>query len=239
MNIYLHPSGVKKELKNDYIGEVWTPWSNTIAYYPLTSATTVNDMSGNNYNLTNYNSNVTFWTYQWVSCASFPWSKNGLYKAWFNQLSNSDYTISVWAYRPSTLNQTDTYLLRIWWTTAVKWEDCLLAFNKLRLRFSFRWDDLDSDTNPEWQWTNIICQFKKSENQQLIYVNWVLKGSRTTAYTHNITDSNICLWNRYNQSYTGDNTWWWYLSEVIFENIAWNSTKIEHYYNLTKSNYWL
>jgi hypothetical protein len=23
MNIYLHPSGVKKELKNDYIGEVY------------------------------------------------------------------------------------------------------------------------------------------------------------------------------------------------------------------------
>ena len=27
---------VQKELKNAYIGEVWTPTSNTIAYFPFT-----------------------------------------------------------------------------------------------------------------------------------------------------------------------------------------------------------
>ena len=58
------------ELKNAYIGEApRSPWSSTIAYYPLNSSTTVNDMSGNGYTLTN--DWASFWTYGWVDCAYF------------------------------------------------------------------------------------------------------------------------------------------------------------------------
>ena len=74
---------------------VWKPWSNTIAYYPLTSTTTVNDMSGNNRNLTNHS--VSFNTYDWVNCAYFNGSSQYLNQDSVNMwLFSGSLTVSSW-----------------------------------------------------------------------------------------------------------------------------------------------
>ena len=46
----------------------FTPWANTVAYYPLTSSTTVNNQVSGGTNLTN--SNVVFWVANGVDCAT-------------------------------------------------------------------------------------------------------------------------------------------------------------------------
>lgn len=54
----------------------WTPWANTVAYYPLNSTSQWNDMKGMGtaYNLATSHTAPTYWTYQWVDCAYFNWS---------------------------------------------------------------------------------------------------------------------------------------------------------------------
>ena len=89
MGVYLYPNNTETELKNAYIGEYperWQPWANTVAYYPLTSTTTVNDLSGNGYTLSTHDTLPTFWIYQWVDCASF------------NSNSLKTSSVNPWAY---------------------------------------------------------------------------------------------------------------------------------------------
>jgi hypothetical protein len=97
MNIYLHPSGVKKELKNDYIGEYtgrlpsiyqeveyiqssWTQYINT--WYTPSSNTKV-DLKISNWNISSSASYI-FWVYKnWVNNA-FCITGNSTRPSWIN-----------------------------------------------------------------------------------------------------------------------------------------------------------
>lgn len=61
MNVYVWTN----TMKNAYIGDVWTPWSNTLAYYPL--ATGTKDYSWNGRDGTN----------NWVTFSDGVWVFNG------------------------------------------------------------------------------------------------------------------------------------------------------------------
>jgi hypothetical protein len=216
----------------------WKPWANTVAYYPLTSSTTTSDMSGNNRNLTN--SWVIFGTNQWVSCASFNGSSTRLRYSNFYNLSQWDYCINFWAYK-LTQTSNDAYVFAMWtFKSAYKWQSLVIQYDNNVLRFAFWFDDLDSDINPWNQRVNIWVKFKKSTNQQFIYVNGVLRNSRTTTYTHTLQVLNLYIGSWYStDTWVYINHWNWYLSNLIVEKSWWSDSEFLDYYNQTKSNYWL
>jgi hypothetical protein len=209
----------------------WKPWANTIAYYPLTSETTVNDMSGNNHNLTN--SWASFWTYWNVSCVSLNWSSNYLLgNIW--DISLYSHTINIWVYVKWE------WMINMYgqWDPNHKWWAEVIQYHQSKFRYSYWYDDLDStNTYSINGWHNVCAQWDRTSNKQIIYVDWVAQWDRTPTYTHTIWNTqNFTLWKNsvYSEAYFN-----WYISEYIIENKIWTAQEIVNYYNNTKANYWL
>ena len=218
--IYMRQNGVEKQVRP----ATWNPWSNTIAYYPLTSTTTVNDMSGNNYNLTN-TWWVTFVSYQWVNCA---------------------YYAGTWFLKNTSLSYDKRAFTMQWW-----WY--YLRKNANNTSFIRRWPNLwayiDRDTNnlrcsPWWiwwtvissdSWWNLITVTYDWNVTMKLYLNWTLIWTKTD--TSPSTWWWLSVWNANINSTT--DYWYWWISEVIIENKVWTATEVSNYYNLTKSKYWL
>jgi hypothetical protein len=229
-------------LKNAYIGEVWTPWANTIAYFPFTSVTTVNDMkgSGTAYNLTN--NWCSFWTHWGVDSLLLSWTGNTDHiltgDMW--DISAYSHTINIWAYATGITNSNWWILFRWEWNDNYKWGAEIIS-RPSYIRYAYWWDDLDSTNSySTGGWHNIVAIFDKSSSKQYLYIDGQAIGNRTTTYTHSLRNNNFYVWagyNYYNPSAVA--RWNWYLSELIVENRIWNADEIQAYYNSTKSNYWL
>ena len=208
----------------------WTPWSNTIAYYPLTAGTTTNDLSGNWKNLTKSWS-TAFWTYWGVSCASMSWY---LYN-WSLSWTLTTLTMSCWFWEePKSWN----YYLMMWLKSWTSWTDTNNLF------FMYEWEGRPSGTwfglqyweswsinswtaTSKWVWHNWVITWDWSVIKAYLDGTQVATRNRTTAVDRNT----IRIWWG-NYAYT-------YMSECIFENKARTAQEIQNYYNLTKSNYWL
>lgn len=209
----------------------WTPWSNTLAYRPLTSTTTVNDQSGNNYNLTNTGS-VTFWTYKGVDCAYFSWS-NKLTTTSF--VSNQQaVTVSCWVYfirNGYSNNWNYNQFVRRWgWSSANFWPYYENNTSTKKIVCSPWWIGTKTPTSDSSR-MYITVTFNWSNTIKL-YMNWVLDGTNSSATVPSW--SRIWVW-----GYTANNTnvrkWW--ISEVIVENKVRTDQEIADYYNQTKATY--
>lgn len=218
-----------------YIGtnRIRVPWDGMIAYYPLTSETTVNDMSVNWNTLTNTNS-VTFWTYQWVDSASFSWGSSGSYLVIGKSLWtwNSKFTVSQWFYKTSAASSDATFWA-IWdgnnantIYTYVEWWLLVVALNTTEYLPSMPSCPLNS-------WNLLTITHDGSTVK--CYLNWSLVSSKSK--TLSIANLRTCIGKSVNLSSTRPRTW--YLSECIFENYAWDSSDIAIYYNQTKGKYWI
>ena len=197
----------------------WKPWANTIAYYPLTSSTTVNDMSGNNRNLTAYWTPVYTNTYADMS--------NSCYYA--PNFSFTNITIQFWMKRNST-----------WWYVMdfrasdsklyfrCEWANGVSAYTDYP---SFSWQkQLFSDT-----WWHLVT-YTKSASQQIFYVDWIAKYT-FSSNSNTLTATDFILWTSlWSTTKNNPNV---YMSELIIEKIEWSVDKILDYYNKTKWNYWL
>lgn len=231
MTLYQH------ELKNAYIGQgIWKPWANTIAYYPLTSVSTVNDMSGNNNTMSNINS-VTFWTYQWVNCASFSWGSNW----WYLKIDKSlrtwraSFTVSEWFYK-NTASSTDATFWSIWnatnantiytYTEATDSWKILVALDTTVA--------VKSQSACPSNSRNLLT-ITYDGNTVRLYLNWQFISSLERSLS--ISNARTCIWKSVNLSSSRPMTW--YLSDCIFENKARTAQEISDYYNLTKSTYGL
>jgi len=210
----------------------WQPWANTIAYYPLTSTTTTSDESGNWNTLTN--NNVTFWTYQWVDCASFNGSSSRLGTTiaetpqwasprtilWYCYNNNASYT-------PSN----DSEIVFFSWQTGSTWRMLKLGIFDDNNTIQQRWDDHEFwQTIREQRWGGAVVY---DGTKFTLYANWVSQWDWTTTA--------ITSWTNF---YIGGSTtswWWWngYISNVIFENKARTAQEVADYYNQTKANYGL
>ena len=203
----------------------WTPTSNTVVYYPLTTSTTTTDQSWNGKNLTK-NGTVTFGTYQWVNCAYFNWSY--LYNTNITTLPqwNSARTVSFYVY----CTWTDKCIFT-WWNTS---SDHVIGwFINNQGRFNdttYYWSSFYWNTNVRNAWHNIMLISDGSTKR--IYVDGVLDGSNSSTYNTSWYPLYIgyLSWANYN--------FVWYLWDFLIENIAWNATKVLDYYNLTKGKYW-
>lgn len=212
----------------------WQPWVNTVAYYPLNSTTTVNDMSGNGLNLTN--TNATFGTYNGVSCVKFSWN---------------------WVLRQSTLTTQYIWQTFTWnvWVTRGDWsaEMVIGTYNNsgtkraIGLVLTSTYIDYAIGTGGAWvdalyytnttsnQWYNIVITHDSSWNIKG-YLNW----QQVATWTATVWEwaSNFGIWAsvfKENEIYYST----WTASEVIIENKTWTADEISSYYNDTKANYWI
>lgn len=215
------------------IGAGWTPWVNTVAYYPLDSNTQLSDLSGNNRDLTSFGSTITFWIQNWVDCAYFNDSKANYTEA--NMLPSTWRTVSFWI-NYSNFNA-NTWNGGIWaWGTSygdydawwIKWWCGGAVFigdgssnSNLTLQASQRYHILLTQA-----WTS----FK-------IYLNWTLQTDRT-AITWSWSDWNaLALWCKW--AFPRDWAWQYYYSNVIFEDKVRTAQEISDYFNQTKWDYWI
>lgn len=215
-------------LKEAYLWAwIWTPWANTVGYYPL--AENFNDYSWNNYNLTNSWGSIT--TQSWVSCAYYNWSSYSQYNGY--SITSAARTINVRCYLWSTT----------WGMVHIsKYNNSSSAgsLGLFRLSSSTAWA---VDRN----WAE--CSASVSSNARH---NIVITQSSSTVKIYIDGSLGNTVSNRPNTLYTPD---WWslgskfysghsekfkgYLSRVILENKIRTATEISDYYNSTKSNYWL
>ena len=218
----------------------WRPWANTIAYYPLTITSTVNDMKGSwtAYNLTN-NGYVSFWTYDWVDCAFFNRTTSQSWSNWLlrttDSIIQSTCTISLWMKKGS--NSLMLHYPRIIWTPTdnqllnIRRDSYYSQWQDWSIISSFSRDDVLADSSEVWR--NVIILINNWTISY--YVNNELKYT----YSGSVTINNwITLWSPQWRTQTWD-TYYWYLSEVIIENKIRSDQERSSYYNNTKSNYWL
>lgn len=214
----------------------WTPWVNTLAYYPLDSTNTVNDLSWNNKTLTNYN--VVFNNNSWVDCAYFNGSNASLRNTSLktNEMT-TNFTISLWINQTTiwdrgiSSNITWNYYGYILWTDG-SWHP------KIEIMDS-NWNTTNSNyTTSANTWYHIVCTHDSS-NSVKIYINWALKNTWSKSFwTANA--SKFTIWAYY--FWADANPWWyfnWYISNFIVENKARTSQDISDYFDQTKWNYWL
>jgi len=220
----------------------WTPGSNTIAYYPLTSETTVNDISGNNRNLTN--NWVTFWTYGWISCASFP-NANEKRLSWTLPLTwNKIFTVNVYIWRVwnsiyySTVSSQIFVLWNIgssWWCFGTSINNSTAPTPNVYINYTWWSDKLSSYTNTMGQ-RELITVVNDTSTIKM-YRNWTLINNNSISFSVNST--NFTIGSFPTPTSRNYQNFYWYMSEFIVENKAWTSTEISNYFNQTKSKYWL
>lgn len=214
----------EKELKNAYIGEYRVPGENTIAYYPLTSETTVNDMSGNNRNLTN--SWLSFSTYQGVDCAN----GNSVYAHLSDNLwTYNQITLSLYGYNADSASR---YFASIWWYWNLDLTTHHLGYYQSS---SLYWQiNLADYKLNKWQHLCAVI----NNGTMYLYQNGVLIWSMGTAGSVWITWW-ISVWTNCVASAATNERLIGGVSEFIIENKARTAQEIADYYNLTKSNYGL
>ena len=233
--ILIYPDGVTEK---QVYPAWWKPWANTIAYYPLTSTSTVNDMSGNSRNLTN---NWTlFGTYGWVDCAYFD-NTNSKKLYWTLPLTwNQTFTVNVYVQRKWWIYTNDNpnifTLGSIWTTWRCFW--VWAEWNNYYYQFYTRgtdWISTTVNTLDTWEMltvTNDGSKITLYKNTTQILQQSVTLDVNDTKFTIGSFPT-MASWNgswyRYN----------WYMSQFIVENRAWTADQIAWYYNQTKSLYWL
>lgn len=215
------------------------PWVNTVAYRPLNSTTTVNDKSGNGYNLTQ--TWGSFGTYNGVNCFYNGWSTTGYFEltSWANiPTGNTDRTILLWAYPTGYSSSYARCFFRYGTSSTGKWVE-------LDISSSGKYRALSGTTVITWgtfstsAWS--LLTFTTTWNTFSLYANGVLQGSNSagTIDTAAISSSYPLRLMRLNTSTSNSYQVRGYISEVIIENKTRTADEIAAYYNQTKSNYWL
>lgn len=206
----------------------WKPWANTIAYYPLTSTSTVNDLSGNNNTLTNQG--ATFWTYWGIDCVNTV--GKSLYWAITNlPTGSSPRTISVWANAQASSSWMAIY--GYWQNSQYKLCTCYRSTdNWWAIQFTHYYGEIITSTIMSTnQWFLITYTYDWTTAK--MYVNWNPDWNITVSLNTASSDFVISGW------WVGNETFNWYISNMIIENRARTAQEIADYYNQTKWNYGL
>ncbi len=205
------------------------PWANTLAYRPLTSTSTTNDLSWNNNNLSSIWT-VNFWTYYWVDCACFDDNSWRLQSSSLYDINDLTWiTICSWFFTDWAPSDTDWKI----WTT--EWHNCFWYANWLwwyyRSDFAFGTINTTVNTESEWLLVALTCD-------KVNFTITVLWQNLNYTQTEPVQDFSM-IWTNY--------TIWdspglprkliWYISNFIIENKSWTAQEVSDYYNQTKSLY--
>ena len=210
----------------EYIASPWVSWepsSSTLLYAPFTNDLV--DHSPSSTTMTK-NGTVTNTTLNWVKCAYF----NGWYiDVNLYTQTNVTHTISLWFY---TTTNNDS-----WWIICsnpcwiMQWE--AIAPNSSTIRYLSFWSEwwITASWSYTWQWFNVILTWWK------MYVNNTYIWEKTTAPNWASYKYSIC--NHASWSSCSRRVRYWYVWEVIIENVVWSDEIRNAYYNQTKWNYWI
>ena len=203
------------------VGQWWTPWVNTYAYYPLT--TDANDATANNRNLS-ADASITYSTANW---ALLPSSRHSWMLEPFNITSSGTWTISWWQNT-------------IWiYQSDARWIDCFLNWSN---RISTWWVNNNQDL---WIWNQRATVTETSGvwyHHVVTISNWVavFYMDWEQKLTNNVTTGLTSTYFRWGQEY--NNAYYrelfWYLKDIIIEDVVWTGTDVSNYFNLTKGDYW-
>jgi hypothetical protein len=223
----IRPNGTEKQIRPAW----WQPWANTIAYYPLDSTNTVNDMKGSwtAYNLTKAGT-VTFTDNYSV------FNANGRLDSQISSMP-TNWTVVFWLNHTTTTSWEQTVISK-WWasTQNYRWWFCIDSNNKLKVQINDSWRDVITLEN----WVRYMVTYTWSNSWsascvQKVYINWeTTPAINTTAPLYNSNSTYIRMWWRptaYNYR--------WKLSNVILENKVRTDQERLDCYNQTKWNYWL
>ena len=207
----------------------WQPWTNTLLYLPLDTINTVNDLSGNNYNMTN-NGSVSFWIYDWVDCAYFWTTAPYWLKNTSANIINGQYTYLAWI--NADLSNSWTINPRMFWWSSDWW----ILWNRFQNTGIYPWY-WHNTWVPITSWWHLVSfvgdttdgsydSYKDGEYlNSWTWVtgsrNWILIGANE--WNNSLSDDRFCG----------------YMSAVIFENRQWSATEISDYFDQTKWDYWI
>ena len=211
------------------VAQWWTPWANTIAYYPLTSVSTVNDMSGN-WNHWTMSWTITFGSaLWWVDCWSFPWSSS----TYINVPNSSDFatttiTYSFWI--ASSQTSGNRWIIYKWPFTWNSWTYYITNYRNfwVSINGTETYTTMFYSNN---QWVYAVVTYDGSSMK--IYKNWALNTSASTSYDISWDSNPLKIWAYWDSNYC----FYGYMSEIIIENKVWTAEEISDYYNQTKSLY--
>ena len=225
--IMMRPNGEEKQVR-----PVWKPWANTIAYYKLNW--NLNDSSWNWYNWTWANWTEKYTTLSsWIQVAEFSW--------WVSRVTTTfswtPKTVSVWAYKSTTLWDAYPYDWKqiIWQNSADSWNWWI--FRNVSNNTILYQDGNDyvqlNDISYRDKWMHYLATV--DGNVTKFYLNWEYKWS-----INKTINVNRSLW-MWTSPYDNNSryTLYWYISEVILEDMGWTAQEITNYYNQTKSLYWI
>ncbi len=241
-------------LQNAYIGEYvetpFTPWANTLAYYPL--EWDLNDYSGNGYTLTNAWGAI-FKTDSWIerTVLYFNWAQPTNYSPWnayvytqsLPSSTTSLITINVWSKPAFPIGESyarGMFDTRFNWNSGwVRWElyqgACTIWINNTYTPFQNASGYFNT-------WTLWSVTYSKSTWTVKMYLNGSLNNSGSVSSTPwNNWLSNFTLWIGYwgNQSMMYNRNYLWWIGDVILENKIRTDQEIADYYNASKSIYGL
>lgn len=212
----------------------WQPWANTVAYYPLDSTNTINDLSWNSRNLTKEDpyGNVQFWTNDNVDCCYMNWGR----LKFSSMPSISSWTILLYINTHNSSNNTNAAIIdRQFNSTYSYWA----------LKLYSSWTDINyyypTALNSVWNY--------QMNNTKTTWILWTMvkDGSSYKIY-NNDTLVETKSWYGGNTSSTfyigqdGQNGSYYYcgsISNVIIEDRVWTTQEIQDYFNETKANYWI
>lgn len=213
--------------------EWWTPWANTVAYYPLNWD--LNDYSGNNKNLTW--TSITFtswWPWQvWVFNGStstaycqddafdFYWTAPFTLSIWIKPNVIPSHNIVIWTEQNSNVHDKEIELLSNWVIQFQMWNGTEFTATS------------PNNTLSLWAWQNLIASYNGSVMK--LYKNWVEMASYNWGSSYNNNPTRLVL-SRIAWVWTAFD---WQMSNAIVENVWWAAQEVSDYYNLTKWDYWV
>lgn len=213
----------------------FVPWENTVAYYPLTSTDTINDMKWHwtAYNLTNRN--ISFWTYQWVDCAYFN-SANSVSWLYYQNtqiIPNSSFTWSCRLYKIS--NSTDNPRL----CSSYSWNPYWILMNNSWNIVCWTTSSTDGYNIPGWERHNRVITWSFTNWTYKLYKDGVLVKQWSWSWYSNWVWLNIWWLDSQNSSSRTSDKFNWYMSKWILENIIWTDDVIMDNYLADRHLYWI
>ena len=233
-------------LKNAYIGEVWTPTSNTIAYYEFENNT--NDSSWNWNNIvstSNFSYQSEWWQYVWKITAH--WTVV-LPPLMMSSIWSWDFTISFFFYQ-WTYNSNQPQIFWIWeenWSLNYRWPTIIVNRNNWwTTMWRTQWWSAEHSVYTTW----LSMEANKWHHWVMTRRSWVVYCyvDATLLWQFNSTDSlpttSAAKWQfiwryiNWNNGIEQINTSMW--DKLIIEKVWWTSDKITNYFNTFKSIYWI
>lgn len=206
-----------------------------ILYMPMTTSAWATDKSKNWYTITN--TDVTFWTYQWVDCWYFNGSSAKMTVGTkFTLPANATFLCWCYCYSKSTYYDRKIFDFR-WSYFFIPYYYCWGTSGSGQWYGIYTASDgyLSADRTWSWylyyalrNWSSISYWVKWSSSASGTKTIW---SSAAITATSTITIGNDYSWAaRY---------WYGWLSELILDWKLWTSAEVDTYYNSTKSKYWL